>query len=140
MSSRTPERAQFLADIIIAAIEGGTNYWAAVETYRWYFPDLDGGSAPPGPNNTANAYAVIVPDDPRDSDRWLLATGATRFTLTLDEIERAIGLVRDSDLNDELSARILLSSRYNDAAEFGLDSECADALVQLAVFGRLIYG
>lgn len=138
MSIRTPGRAQFLADIITTAIEGGTNYWAAVEDYRWYFPDLEGGTAPRGPNNTANAYAVIVPDDPRYEDDWYQAIGATSFTLTLDEIERALGLVRNSDINNDLAATIMFADKTNGDIE--IDAEGADVVVQLALFGKVIYG
>lgn len=40
MSTTTTDRAQFLADIITTALEGGIGYWATATHYEWHDPDL----------------------------------------------------------------------------------------------------
>ena len=39
--NRSPEREQFLADIITGAVEGGTGYWAQVSGYVWDCPPAE---------------------------------------------------------------------------------------------------
>jgi hypothetical protein len=59
ITTRSPERADFLTTVITTAAEGGINYWAAVGGYRWYHPNLDGGTAHPGLDGSANAYITV---------------------------------------------------------------------------------
>ena len=40
--TRSKERAEFLADIITCAVEGGTGYWAQVSQYQWINSFEDG--------------------------------------------------------------------------------------------------
>jgi hypothetical protein len=84
MTKRTPERAQFLADTLTTAVEGGINYWAYVDDYHWYSPDLDGGTAE-HEDGVANAYATVL--DREDED-------AEPVRVDLDTIARGWGLYK----------------------------------------------
>jgi hypothetical protein len=130
---RSPERAQFLADIITTAVEGGIQYWARVTAYRWYSPDLDGGTAEPGPGGTANAYAIVV--DGEDEDQVGHEVG-------LDDIARVLNGLRSAEppkyWNADAVRRVIAANRDNDAGD--IDADDADVILQLAIFGEVVYG
>ena len=61
-------------------------------------------------------------------------------TITPNLIEIGIALVKHPSfkVRDDILVAILLGDRNNDAGE--IDSECADVIVQAAVFGEIVYG
>lgn len=134
--ARTAERQEFLADVITTAVEGGINYWAQVLEYRWYTPTLDGGSAEPGPNGTANAYVTLT--DLEDPDE--------QYDITVDSIARALSMIRASlkgggrpkGWNRTDAMRVLAASSANDAGD--IDSADADCVLQYAIFDEVVYG
>lgn len=73
---------------------------------------------------------VKDPDDP--NSQWV--------ALTDSKIEAGIALVKHLtfQVNNDILASILLGDRNNDAGE--IDIECADVIVQAAVFGEIVYG
>lgn len=119
MTVRTRTREQFLSDVIIGAVEGGTGYWAQVSGYHW-------SDAEP-----ASTRATL--HDMED--------GRT-FKLDIDAIARGVAIVVDERgefrLNDELRASIVMADRENDAGF--IDADGADAIAQAACFGELVYG
>lgn len=117
MPARSDERATFLADIIIAAVEGGTGYWASVSAYKWT----------DGPEVTT---ATLHPED---------EPGAAHV-VTLDVIAHGFAAIRENDriCSAGLRALIVAADRSNDAGD--VDADAADAIVQAALFGELVYG
>jgi hypothetical protein len=151
--ARSAQRAEFLAGIVTTALEGGIGYWSAAEGYRWFAPDLAGGTAEPGPGGTANAWAVIVPEEGCDGDHWpTLPDGSRGFRVDLDAVElglRRIAAGGVRGLSDTGSTRrlVMVCDRFDgrdvDGAQYwtgDLDSDAADVIVQVAVFGEVIYG
>lgn len=141
MGARTAEREEFLADVITSAIEGGTGYWAAVHAYRW-----EGLPA-------AERYAVIGVEDEEDEKIEALAAKLGRkptlseaiearavYKLTCETIARGIGRIARGEIriNTALAKTIYAANRESDAGE--IDAEGADAIVQAALFGELVYG
>jgi hypothetical protein len=130
---RSPERAQFLADVITTATEGGIQYWARVTGYRWYSPDLDGGTAEPGPGGTANAWVELV--DAEEDD-------GKRHRVTVDDIARVLNGLRADAVpkywNADAVRRAIAANRENDGGD--IDAGDADCLLQLAIFGEVVYG
>jgi hypothetical protein len=129
--TRSSERAQFLADVLTTALEGGIGYWSAAETYRWYDPKLEGGTAE-HEDGIANAYATIVDDD------------GERHEITLDTIAHGIAKLL-------MPTTTFYPSGYSDLSEFALsnrtngedgdyDAEIADAVVQLGIYGKVVWG
>lgn len=115
---RTPERIEFLKDIIITAYEGGIGYWALGRNYD---PD--------------NGTVDLVEDEHfpfDDNTPWQ--------TVNLDTIERGLAKVKDPSfkINKEMRGWITTGDITNDAGD--IDSGCADAIVQAALFGELVYG
>lgn len=128
MSTRSEERTQFLADIITSAIEGGTGYWACVHQYQYMMDDTlhpcIGALVP-----DAGARATIQDED---DDKL--------YELTIDVIARGISAIRATrdGINTGIRQSIITGDNDNDAGE--IDADGADAIVQFAIFGRLVYG
>lgn len=116
MSTRSTEREQFLADIIISAVEGGTGYWAAVSRYRHDCPAAD---------TTATLH---------DEDDGKV------YVLTIDTIATGIGRVLGDGfkVRGDILDQVKCGSRENDAGE--IDADGADVIVQAALFGEVVYG
>lgn len=133
--TRTAERETFLADIIITAAEGGIGYWADVQAYRWCCPDLDGGTADPAPNGGSNAYVTLYD---MDTDR--------DYTIDLDVVDKALTRIRGNEpipyLSEPTRQLIRACDRLNDTVPGGgdIDANVADQILQVAAFGRVVYG
>ena len=119
---RTAEREQFLADIIITAVEGGTGYWAAVSAYKW----TEGAAA-----TRATLHELNDEQTAFDGDE---------HKLTIDAIATGIGRIERGEVgvNDRIRKAILEASRENDAGM--IDADDADVIAQAAVLGELRYG
>ena len=119
--TRTAERTNFLASIVVTAIEGGINYWADTKEYRltWAHQQL------------TQATALIRDWEAPDGD-WA--------KIDVDTIARGIGKVLEAEfsLNKEMKDWIRNGTSENDSGN--IDCWCADAIVQAAVLGELVYG
>lgn len=137
MSNRTPEREQFLADVITGAVEGGTGYWAVTLRYKW-----QGLPA-------ADVHAVLCPQEDWDElqdgpaalrkTSTLLETG-TAHVLNVDVIAKALGKIARGEvsMNATLLGTILAANARNDGGD--IDSEAADVIAQVATLGSIVYG
>ncbi len=140
MATRTAERQEFLADVITTALEGGVGYWSQASEYRWFSPDLSGGTATPGPNGTANAYATLHETDTPDGEL------GDALTVDVDVIARAFGKIRRAASGDlvipflsrEYARR--LRDAYDDIDAGDIDADDADVVVQVGLFGQVVYG
>jgi hypothetical protein len=135
MTKRTAERETFLADIVTTAVEGGMNYWAQTSGYRWYSLSLPdgGGSADPSPAGGGNAYAKVheFGDEPKV---------IKVHDLTIETVAKGIGILKkpETEISPYLRRTLLGADTENDAGE--VDAEGADVLVQLGLFGEIVYG
>lgn len=167
---RTPERAEFLSDVLTTAVEGGIGYWSSVSDYRWWSPTLDGGSAPHR-DGQANAYVVVHCDDELpdtclnniDGHWYVITYGRAPYEIhardcvtcgiarggrlvTVDDIARALGMLRKGPvqgLNEKLRADIIANDHGNGDPEGNhqdIDAGLADCIVQVALFGEVVYG
>jgi hypothetical protein len=132
--NRSPERTEFLRDILTGAVEGGTGYWAQVSQYQWV--DRDG------------TVMVVVGERAGDDAH------ATLHRLNEDESGYELAGL---DLNVEtiatgvnaiVNGRVATGERYrkgitqanaeNDAGM--IDADDADIIVQAGLLGEIIYG
>jgi hypothetical protein len=129
MAKRTPARAQFLTDTLTTAIEGGINYWAGVLSYHWWSPDLEGGTAE-HEEGVANAHATIC-DNELDGEvlQVTLDTMAHGWTLFAQQYASVPG-----DWAEAIKA-----NRTN-SEDGDFDAQVADMVLQLGLFGEVIYG
>ena len=112
---------QHYHNLFITACEGGVNYWAQVNEYHWGYDgvdDLDGFSA----------YLVDHEDDEQvwELDRsvvargWSLATGEWRNKISWSTGKPPVVWTAGSD--------------------WDYDASDADSIVQLGLFGEVVYG
>lgn len=121
MPTRSPERVEFLNDVITTAVEGGINCWAAVSDYKWSGV----------PETTVTVHEL----DYDTSD--FMESGVP---VTVETIASAIGkIVRgESQISEDRVKMIKDASAENDAGD--IDSDLADCIVQVAVLGDVVYG
>lgn len=137
MPVRTAERLQFLHDVMITAISGGVSYWSvADDIVRHENDDLfyvsyvlycsDGGKEPIECGNDVDEVCKGHTVDPE-----LVARGLGLGT----KPEAASG-----EIGWAYSQRkhVILANRESDAGE--IDSVDADCIVQLGIFGKVVYG
>lgn len=122
------EREQFLADIIVGAVEGGTGYWALVSEYKHDTPentratlheeDADGGLTGRGDNHYSSFPLMLTP---------------SQVALALERIRQG-GI----EINEALRLNIMAAEDENNAGR--IDAEDADVIAQIALFGEIVYG
>ena len=110
-------RTEFLTGILCTAAEGGINYWAGVGTYKW-----------DGPAGLRQIQLVEREEDPKDPKG--------QHTVTLKTIEKGLGLIRAVAPNRQ----DLFLADQTDGEDGDFDAADADAIVQIALFGELVYG
>lgn len=128
MTARTPERTQFLADVLITAVEGGVNGWAAVRDYHHDAGEPLSSSRP----HAEHVRCTLIETD-EDGRR-------ARHEVTVDTIARGIRLIDSEDflIDDTIRYAVHEGSRWNDTRN--IDAGAADAIVQAGLFGTLVYG
>jgi hypothetical protein len=162
---RSKERADMLAGVITTALEGGVGYWSQASVYKWWDPNLDGGSAEHR-EGEPNAYAVLhetqgaerecevcggtgevkdesgshsESDDMQECEACY-GTGGAPLLVTVEMVAEAMSKIVDGDVNlaPDYIGRIAIAKARPDEAD--LDAGDCDAIVQVAVFGEVIYG
>jgi hypothetical protein len=112
----TSERAQFLDDVLITALEGGIGYWALALRYN---PD-------------SPATAIIRDVDEYDSGQWAITRVVIRNGL--NALTHSQNVIKAGPRQD----RIKLANLANDAGI--IDAGDADVIVQAGLFGEIVYG
>lgn len=118
-TTRTPEHTEFLIDILNAAAEGGVNYWANLRGYRW---DLT--------KHSVEDVGMEVQDIDNELGDW--------YKVSLETIE--VGIERFlnlSSIDPDIRSDLEESVRNLDATN--IDADAADAIVQVALFGEIVY-
>lgn len=111
------EMVEFVDDICCTAFEGGINYWV---DYAEYVEDRLGAYMS---EHVANGGSIIMYGY-EDDEKFYLDRNAI-----LNGIEKYIS---------EFGSRNLISNGKIDT--YNVDAEVADCIVQLGLFGELIYG
>jgi hypothetical protein len=148
---RSPEREQFLSDLIITAVEGGIGYWSTVSHYQYVddgklFVAVKGSQIPDGVQGTFAAIHELKDDETGYKDAPLILdvdVMAKGLRLRLEQIANqivAIGVpdgVPDHHPLCVLRRAWLKADRENDAGEF--DADDCDGFAQCALFGEVRY-
>ena len=128
----TPERKALHA-IFVTALEGGVGYWSTATSYKWSNED--------GEDDLIGFHADIfeteeMPDEDEEDaaipTRRIDAQVVARGLIALATSKK--GPFRD------LCIRILLGGQTADDALCECDADAADAIVQMGLFGELVYG
>lgn len=118
------DREQMLSDVITAAVEGGTGYWAEVEVYKWEI-------VPTG------SYAVLRESPGDEAER----VTHLPIVLTTATVENAMfRIAYDVRFSVRLDIREIVAATLvsNDASD--IDSDIADVITQCVAFGEIVYG
>ena len=107
-------------DTFVTAMEGGINYWADVTAYSW--------------------------DCPNWSARILDLEGDAH-TINVTTIKRGFEALAKAEPNSQFAKDaaaaacfIVTEGRASDPWEDRLDADSADHLIQMALFGEIVYG
>lgn len=137
---RTEERENFLADIIICAVEGGTSHWATVHRYK--HNDL-----PPTKVETVLGEEETLSEDlapvREKLGRQPTVTEAIQagvlHRVTVNTIQTGIRRIARGEvsINKGLRATISEASAENDASN--IDATLSSCIVEAALFGEVRY-
>ena len=120
---RSTARTTFLADLLGTALEGGINYWAAIDR-------TEHAAAPEDVLGWRYDSARIL--DREDGSDF-----GTMHTIDLDTVAHGLTLMAAND-NPRFDA-LRLANR-TDGARGDFDAGDADAVVQLGLYEHIIYG
>lgn len=146
---------QIACDLITAACEGGINYWASCEDYRWGDPSL-GHSRP-----QANGSDAWQPDDKRyatvtihsdvdpgmEPDFEPVFVDAAKMIeairkVVAGEVKPFYNMGYTQTYRDRLVSLFAELERgvQLDYADYDYDASDADCMMQIAVLGETVYG
>ena len=124
--THSTERAEFLSDIITTALEGGIGYWAESRAYHW---------TTKGTDTTAEIREQQAHQAEHDEPgKW--------FKLDNNVIAETLKSLRDpaTKCPPHWRAALIGADFTNGAGGEDIDAEAADVIVQIALFGRIVYG
>lgn len=110
---------EFLEHVLEAALYGGIGYWAVADEIL-----------------RADPRSGLISLHLSDTEDWSIEFGTVTHDTVMDGIRRILdGTVKISqDLRDHLAAGV----SEGDAGE--IDSDVADCIIQVGLFGELVYG
>jgi hypothetical protein len=119
---------QYANDMFVTAIEGGINYWSGCRTYHW---------------DREEFYAVIVDHEDEDDNG-----NRPVYTIDREVIERGMALFvagfrYDGDKEDtplRHGMDYVRESILTKGEDGDFDAGDADNVVQLGLFGKVVYG
>jgi hypothetical protein len=123
-------------DIAITAAEGGTGYWAQIESYdwkRWSHEDSSMGNIEVADDFVFYRIAPLYPDE--SGFDWSQAQDVTPAWIRAG-FER--GLVAARDRGGWAIQDLMSVAREDWTGE--IDSNCADLIFQFAFYGEIVWG
>lgn len=116
---------QSLEDVLTTAVEGGISYWAAGS-------DIER-------REDLTVWSVRVWDRENPTPE--------QYVLDADAMLKGVRLVHEAIMSGEIHPESEIGGQFmeylfsNNAEDFGcVDVVCADAIVQMACFGKLVFG
>ena len=140
----TSHRDQLMLDIFTTALEGGIGYWSVCEEYHWLQRDEFGVSLPGEPEDVNGFYAIVV-DSEEHADKWDFRAQCWKEKPEHLRIDKQV-VTRGYNLatTTEWQSKIRWSSERPPlvVTEDGWDYDAGDAdcIVQLGLFGEVVYG
>ena len=149
MSEATDPKAaaitSFCADILITFAVGGFGSWCLIHEYKWAKDDADFNEPVEACADPAGTFVVVSNSEADDE-----AERKKRHKLTPAEIEAAVKKLADPAvsskelaLHSSYRATVFTAySEYLNGDEFAagdIDAELADYIVQVALFGEVVF-
>lgn len=121
-------------DILVAGVEGGVNYWAAVSKYKWGDAELEGGSLAVPKGRKRDATAIL--HNAEDGER----VGKITPQGVLTAVRAIAGDNTWSGYGWDGKLRTRCVMLLDDPREDDFDAADADCIIQRALLGELVYG
>jgi hypothetical protein len=156
MTIKTQDQKQFLHNMFVTALEGGIGYWSFATEYCW---SQGGAGAVTGTkiqqDDLDGFYAIIESngDDWGVEEAFVAEEGEVQpitetqaLTINGSVIERGINMLARKTFDNLLDgdrprSRIgFMIAWMTDGDEGDYDSDIADIVVQLGLFGEVVYG
>lgn len=149
---RTEGRKRFLHMMFTTAMEGGIGYWSVADVYHW--------RRTPDPNKVAIAAVspAVVEDDldgfyaviESNEGDWGVDFALPQLRIDIDVMEHGVNLLVDKVIEATKSEdpdagfsrkylRQFVIQWLTDAEEGDSDADVADMVVQLGLFGEVVY-
>ena len=158
-TTMTDDRKRFLLYMFTTALEGGIGYWSVAEEYHWANDkaggdpagDINGFFAVLSANDDDGNWGVDKAYQPRIAgDPIKLDCGAGELTVDLKVMERGMNLFVDKvieatkseDPNAPFSRKYLrqaVTQWLSNGEDGDSDADVADLVVQLGLFGEVVY-
>ena len=122
--SRTPERIEFLSNVLTTALEHYSYGFPGILEY----PDVD---------NPADVYAVIYDRYEEESDGTDEWQPSRTWRVDVDTIAHGLGVLKEKYRSGDVLRELFAADRDNDAGEF--DVAGALAILEAAIFGDITY-
>lgn len=126
---------EFYTDILTTAVEGGIGYWSAASSYDWDCAVEDRGVTLV--IDDVSADEVVIPTITSDVD-------TVTVRLTLRDIDRGVKKVIGGAVPKTYSSLVenalTLRDTCPDNGLGDIDADVADIIVQVALFGKIIFG
>lgn len=137
MTQRSPEREQFLADVLTTAVEGGIQYWGLVSEYKHEYSGVP----------VADTYAIVHEVSPEDGDEDEDGFAIRGRRVTIDTIAHGIQVLTTGENagksfsldGHDYWQQFLLANRTN-GEDGDYDADIADNVLQAGLFGEVVYG
>ena len=128
----------FVHQTFTTAMEGGVNYWASVENYRWALRDASGALVKDSFGDPCEDFtgftATLLDNEDEDAEPRVV---------NREVIERGIRAIANGTArtNAKLRKEMLVASNAPEmVGDLDLDAADADCIVQAGLFGEVIYG
>lgn len=136
---------ELLKDIAITAAEGGIGYWSVCETWKWQESRLEaaarmnaaGEAWTPETLDGLRAelpFPVLVLSPDGDAEGDFPAT-----VVTPETIRKGLQLYLTPGMHQRRDEHEIIKAIADGDCSY-IDSECADVIVQLGMFGSIVYG
>lgn len=119
----TLQTIEFQQGILTTAVEGGIGYWSVITEYLRN-PWQDGGEG-----GEWVCVTLKPAEDPSDFEP---------VTVSYDQLLTAARRLQAEGIRSDLQRQLDAGLRTMDAAE--IDADVADCIVQMAAFGKVIFG
>lgn len=110
MAKRNDKREEFLDDVLTTAVEGGVQYWCMVR------------------QGEGDAYLLIDHED------------GQRHKVNIETIARGWGLYKGESISGQDYGKQAMLANQTNGEDGDYDADVADIVLQLGLFGKVVYG
>jgi hypothetical protein len=139
----TTERKKLCHSIFVTALEGGVGYWSSCSEYHWALKSVDGDLTDDLTDDLDGFYAIIREDENQDEDGKV-----PKHRIDAEVIDRGINRIANGTATyggkrltgNSVLYKLACALNGPLAEEVDFDADDADNIVQIGLFGDVMYG